>query len=372
MDLNKINLTDLITETTPFANDTIFEQKTDNSCIDNIKQGLYDFKKRCENNMLMIIDGSSILTTAYYADISPRITSEGLNTNAIVGAMRSLSNIIYFQKPTHMVVTLDRTRMTFRTLLYEKYKSNRKPSPPDLKEQFILFEEVLKNIGIPVLVTEQDAPIEETYEADDYSATLVKMFNKDIPIIVTSKDSDYLQLAGDSLVYLITKNSRELAQSIDLDLLDLNVPPNSFPYNTDTLKYLKDMTPEQVVQYKALVGDTSDCIPGVPGCGVKSGPLILKAYQNIDLLYNTIEDLTEDELNELSSKWEQDYGIKSAKNLIKKLLNGKEMAYVSEKLGRMKDDIPLDITLEDIKLDISKEKWNKEMDRLEMSFFNMK
>ena len=158
-----------------------------------------------DGNYLLLIDGSSLLTTQYYGNLPKEIlfakteeekkkhyyrimqTKTGIYTNAVYGFMRILLKIIKEQKPGYLAVAWDKSRNTFRREIYSDYKGNRGETPVPLKDQFILCEELLQKMGIRQFM-------DDKFEADDFCGTLSKKFEKEIPVKILTKDNDYLQL----------------------------------------------------------------------------------------------------------------------------------------------------------------------------------
>ena len=166
----------------------------------------------------LIIDGSSLLFTQYYGNLPREIlfekdeekkkqyyhkimmTSKGVYTNAVYGFLRYLFKVLKTIPPTHLVVNWDISHTTFRTALYPDYKSNRSSMPEPLAEQFELCQDILAKMGIAQLMS-------ETYEADDFSGTVAKRFEDEIPVRIISKDKDYLQLVDDKTELWIMSSS---------------------------------------------------------------------------------------------------------------------------------------------------------------------
>lgn len=256
-------------------------------------------------NKLAIIDGSSLLYRAFYA-LPPTMTSpDGVPTNAVYGFLRMLLSLYRELDPAYVAVTFDKDRQTFRTEMYDGYKATRKPAPAELVPQFDLILEVMHVMGVAVYSL-------SGYEGDDVLGTLSARYEKELPVAIVTGDRDALQLASDrTTVYLMQKGISSMSE----------MTPKAVEE-----KY--GITPSQVIDMKALMGDTADNIPGVPGIGEKTALKLLTQYKTLDNLYAHVNE------------------IKGAQG--KKLAAGKDMAYLSYKLAAIKRDVPMETTLEEM------------------------
>lgn len=256
-------------------------------------------------NKLAIIDGSSLLYRAFYA-LPPTMTSpDGVPTNAVYGFLRMLLSLYRELDPAYVAVTFDKDRQTFRTEMYDGYKATRKPAPAELVPQFDLILEVMHVMGVAVYSL-------SGYEGDDVLGTLSARYEKELPVAIVTGDRDALQLASDrTTVYLTQKGISSMSE----------MTPKAVEE-----KY--GITPSQVIDMKALMGDTADNIPGVPGIGEKTALKLLTQYKTLDNLYAHVDE------------------IKGAQG--KKLAAGKDMAYLSYKLAAIKRDVPMETTLEEM------------------------
>lgn len=256
-------------------------------------------------NKLAIIDGSSLLYRAFYA-LPPTMTSpDGVPTNAVYGFLRMLLSLYRELDPAYVAVTFDKDRQTFRTEMYDGYKATRKPAPAELVPQFDLILEVMHVMGVAVYSL-------SGYEGDDVLGTLSACYEKELPVAIVTGDRDALQLASDrTTVYLTQKGISSMSE----------MTPKAVEE-----KY--GITPSQVIDMKALMGDTADNIPGVPGIGEKTALKLLTQYKTLDNLYAHVDE------------------IKGAQG--KKLAAGKDMAYLSYKLAAIKRDVPMETTLEEM------------------------
>lgn len=256
-------------------------------------------------NKLAIIDGSSLLYRAFYA-LPPTMTSpDGVPTNAVYGFLRMLLSLYRELDPAYVAVTFDKDRQTFRTEMYDGYKATRKPAPAELVPQFDLILEVMHVMGVAVYSL-------SGYEGDDVLGTLSARYEKELPVAIVTGDRDALQLASDrTTVYLTQKGISSMSEMMPKAVEE---------------KY--GITPSQVIDMKALMGDTADNIPGVPGIGEKTALKLLTQYKTLDNLYAHVDE------------------IKGAQG--KKLAAGKDMAYLSYKLAAIKRDVPMETTLEEM------------------------
>ena len=206
---------------------------------------------------LVLIDGHSILNRAFYG--VPELTnSEGLHTNAVYGFLNILFKILAEEQPQYLAVAFDLKAPTFRHKMYDAYKGTRKPQPPQLHEQVPVMKEVLTAMGVPLLM-------KEGYEADDLLGTVAKrMEKKGLDVSVVSGDRDLLQLATEHIMIRIPKTKRTGTEIED--------------YHTKEVLEKYQVTPPQIIELKAMMGDASDNIPGLPGVGEKTATKLVVAY----------------------------------------------------------------------------------------------
>ena len=274
---------------------------------------------------LLIIDGSSLLSTSFYATATAYLmaktdedkekaltrlmkTSDGRYTNGVFPFMRTLLSLIKKNQPTHLAVVWDVSRQTFRQeIAGGTYKGTRKATPHPLKEQFISTQNLLQGI-IPQFLSGRDD--EEVYEADDFAGSLAKRFQTEIPVFLHTKDEDYLQLVdSNTRVWLGSSKADKMFEDLNLNRQEFNVPDGFFEFTLSTLKDIKGLKPYQIVEYKALCGDTSDNIPGVKGVGEKAVIPLLQEYGTIEAIYETIENLSAREEKELKKFFKESLGI---------------------------------------------------------------
>ncbi len=256
---------------------------------------------------LLVLDGNSIINRAFYG-IRPLTTKEGLNTNAIFGFMNILNKLENAVSPDAIVAAFDLKAPTFRHKMFTDYKAGRKPMPPELAEQFPYLKELLSNYGVTVCE-------KEGFEADDILGTLAKVCSEkgDYCYIATG-DRDSLQLVSNNTSVLLaaTKGGQPILTE----------------YNVDKIKEEYGITPPQLIDVKALMGDTSDNIPGVAGIGQKTALDLIQKHENIKNIYDNLESLPVTE------------------NLRNKLSAGKESAFLSLDLGRICCDAPVETDLQ--------------------------
>ena len=241
---------------------------------------------------LLLIDGNSILNRAYYA-IPPLNSADGKNVNAVYGFTNILLRAISDTGATHAVVAFDMRGVNFRRVIYPQYKANRKGMPDDLAEQMPVLHGLLSAMDIVVC---EKAGV----EADDIIGTLAKAAPMDC--VVLSGDRDLLQLAGEKTTVLLTKKGIS-----DVEYNDGKSVVENY-----------GLTPNQIIEYKALCGDSSDNIPGVSGIGDKGAKNLLAEYGDVDGIYENIDS------------------IKGATR--KKLVEGKDSAYLSRLLATIVTD----------------------------------
>ncbi len=315
-----------------------------------------------ENNFLLIIDGSSLLSTQFYGNLPREIlfaktqeekekyyykimqNSKGVYTNAVYGFFRTLLRIIKDQKPSHLVVTWDISRETFRRKLYPEYKAQRSETMLPLKEQFELCQKALNAVGVCQLM-------DENYEADDFSGTVAALFEKEIPVRILTKDNDYLQLITEQthlwLMHSTAKKTEELFVKYKLDPKTVKCPERTFEFDPELVRKEFGIRPLSVPDLKALQGDSSDNIKGVPGVGEKAAAALIAKYETIENLYDAIRDADETKKKEINLEWKQELGLSRSPMayLLKEDesdLVGERAAVLSKQLATIKRDVPLE------------------------------
>jgi DNA polymerase-1 len=256
--------------------------------------------------VLLLVDGNSIMNRAFYG-IRTLTTKTGLNTNAVYGFMNILIRNIEDYKPDAVAVAFDVNAPTFRHDMFEGYKAGRHATPPELLEQFPYIKDILHAFGIKTVEI-------EGYEADDVIGTLANA-NADKSFIV-SGDRDTLQLISDkSTVLLQTTRDRK---------------PTTLVYDEAALFGEYGLTPNEMIELKALMGDPSDKIPGVKGVGEKTALELIKTYHSVDTVYESLDDIKP--------------------TVAKKLEADKDNAYLSKTLGTISNDVPISVDIADYKI----------------------
>lgn len=219
---------------------------------------------------LVLIDGHSILNRAFYG-VPDLTNSEGLHTNAVYGFLNIMFKILEEEKADHLAVAFDLKEPTFRHKMYDAYKGTRKPMPEELREQVPLMKEVLASMNIPIMTL-------PGYEADDILGTLAKKNAANgVEVSVVSGDRDLLQLADAHIKIRIPKTSRGGTEIHD--------------YYPEDVKREYQVTPIEFIDVKALMGDASDNIPGVPSIGEKTATNLIVAYGSIENAYAHLNEI---------------------------------------------------------------------------------
>ena len=259
------------------------------------------------NGKIVLIDGHSILNRAFYG-VPDLTNSEGLHTNAVYGFLNIMLKILDEEKPDYLTVAFDVKHPTFRHEMYADYKGTRKGMPDELKEQVPLIQEMLRAMGVRLVM-------KEGYEADDILGTIARTAEKEgLEVSLVSGDRDLLQLATDRIMIRIPKTKRggtEIENYHTQDVID---------------KY--GITPPQIVDLKGLMGDASDNIPGVAGVGEKTAVKILTAYPTVEDAYAHLDEVAPKRTHDLLEK-------------------GRDQAMLSKALATIKTDCELDYSLEE-------------------------
>lgn len=257
-----------------------------------------------EQKKFLIIDGNSIMNRAFYG-IRLLSTKDGLFTNAIYGFLNIYYMMLDKLKPDYVAVSFDISKPTFRHKIYEEYKGTRKSMPDELRVQMPVIKEVIKAMNVPILEL-------EGYEADDILGTVAKVNTENnIFTYILTGDKDSLQLIAPSTNIVMPSNK--------MGKTEYTI------YTEELLKETKNIRPSQVIDIKALMGDSSDNIPGVSGIGEKTAYSLIEAYDNLDNIYNNIDS------------------IKTTPSVKVKLENGKDIAYISRGLATIDCNVPINI-----------------------------
>lgn len=259
---------------------------------------------------IVLIDGHSIINRAFYG-VPDLTNSEGLHTNAIYGFLNIMFRILDEEKPDYLAVAFDLKAPTFRHQMYDAYKGTRKPMPEELREQVPVLKEVLQAMGIPLLM-------KEGFEADDLLGTAARVSEeKGINAVIVSGDRDLLQLATDNVLIRMPKTKRGTTEIEN--------------YYAADVKEAYQVNPPQIIELKALMGDASDNIPGVPGIGEKTATNLIVAYGSIENAYAHVEEIKPNRAKEA-------------------LRNHYDMAKMSKKLATICVQAPLELSWENAKL----------------------
>lgn len=264
-------------------------------------------------NPLVLVDGSSYLYRAFHA-FPPLTNSAGEPTGAMYGVLNMLKSLISQVQPSHIAVVFDAKGKTFRDEMFEQYKSHRPPMPDDLRKQIQPLHDIIRALGIPLLVI-------EGVEADDVIGTLAVSASKaNQKVLISTGDKDMAQLVDDNIMLINTMNNTLLDREAVIE------------------KY--GIPPELIIDYLALMGDSADNIPGVAGVGEKTALGLLQGIGSMAEIYANLDKVAE-------------LPIRGAKKLGDKLLAEKEMADLSYRLATIKTDVALNITPEQLTLGAS-------------------
>ena len=255
---------------------------------------------------IVLIDGHSIIHRAFYG--VPDLTSaEGLHTNGIYGFLNIMFRILDEEKPDYLAVAFDLSAPTFRHQMYEAYKGTRKAMPEELREQVPVLKELLSAMKIPLLM-------QEGYEADDLLGTAAKKSEaRGLDTVIVSGDRDLLQIATDRIMIRMPKTRKGVTEIEN--------------YHAEDVKAAYQVTPAQIIELKALMGDASDNIPGVPGIGEKGATTLVVAYGSIENAYAHLEEIRQKRTREA-------------------LREHYDMAVMSKKLATICVEAPVELDLE--------------------------
>ncbi|ATM97810.1 DNA polymerase I [Yersinia frederiksenii] len=261
-------------------------------------------------NPLILVDGSSYLYRAYHA-FPPLTNGSGEPTGAMYGVLNMLRSLLLQYRPSHVAVVFDAKGKTFRDELFAEYKSHRPPMPDDLRAQIEPLHQMVKAMGLPLLVV-------SGVEADDVIGTLAQEAEKaGHAVLISTGDKDMAQLVTPNITLINTMNNAILGPQEVCE------------------KY--GVPPELIIDFLALMGDSSDNIPGVPGVGEKTAQALLQGLGGLDALFSNL-----DKISTLT--------FRGAKTMSAKLEQNKDVAYLSYKLATIKTDVELDITCDELKV----------------------
>lgn len=257
---------------------------------------------------IVLIDGSSLAFRAFYSilDLERFKNRSGLHTNALYSFNRMLDNVLQQFEPTHVLVAFDKSERTFRTEKYAEYKGGRQKTPSEFKEQMPYFRVLLDAYGIKhydVL----------GYEADDIIGTLSNQADEDDQVVVISGDKDLIQLASENTTVYVTRRG----------VSDLE------PYTPAVIHEKYDITPEQIIDMKGLMGDSSDNYPGITRIGEKTALKLLHQFGTVEAMYERLDELKPSKMKE-------------------NIINDEANARMSKDLARILLEAPIEISVDDI------------------------
>ncbi|MFG6331322.1 MAG: DNA polymerase I, partial [Lachnospiraceae bacterium] len=259
---------------------------------------------------IVLIDGHSIIHRAFYG-VPDLTNAEGLHTNGIYGFLNILFRILDEEKPDYLAVAFDLPAPTFRHQMYDAYKGTRKAMPEELREQIPVLKELLGAMNIPLLMM-------EGYEADDLLGTVAgKSEAQGLDTVIVSGDRDLLQIATDKIMIRMPKTRKGVTEIEN--------------YYAEDVLAAYQVTPPQIIELKALMGDASDNIPGVPGIGEKGATALITAYGTIENAYAHVEEIKQKRTREA-------------------LREHYDMAVMSKKLATICVEAPVALDLQEARL----------------------
>nr|WP_177344638.1 5'-3' exonuclease H3TH domain-containing protein [Evansella clarkii] len=276
-------------------------------------------------NRVLLVDGMALLFRAFYATAMSgyfMVNSKGVPTNGVYGFVKHLFTAVNTYKPSHVVACWDMGSKTFRTELFDGYKANRGEPPVELIPQFDLVKDVAAALDIPNVGL-------AGYEADDCIGTLANLYKEDSEVLILTGDQDILQLIEENVhVVLLKKGYGNYAM-----------------YKEDSFIEEKGITPKQMVDLKALMGDSSDNYPGVKGIGEKTALNLLKKYETIEGILDNLPALTKAQ----RAKIEQDL----------------DMLHLSRKLAKIHCEVDVVCELDSAVYQINETRMNEKFKELE-------
>jgi DNA polymerase-1 len=257
----------------------------------------------------VIIDGNSLINRAYYAMQRPMTTKDGVYTQGIYGFLNMLNKIMEEYEPGYIAVAWDKKAPTFRHKAYDGYKAGRRRMPPELAMEMPIAKEIMEALNITNLEL-------EGFEADDIIGTLAKRGEEaDLKPLVITGDKDALQLASDKTHVLVTKKG--------ISEFDL--------YDDKKMMERYELTPEQFIDLKGLMGDSSDNLPGIPGVGEKTGIKLLKQFGSVAELLSRTDEIKNEKLRQ-------------------KVEDNAQQAAMCRRLAQIETNAPVEVDLEDLKV----------------------
>ncbi|SDJ69624.1 5'-3' exonuclease [Sediminibacillus albus] len=279
-----------------------------------------------QQHNVLLVDGMALLFRGFYATSFTgnfMLNSKGSPTNGIFGFLKYFLNAVETFRPSHVICCWDMGSKTFRNELYTPYKANRGEPPVELIPQFDMIKEVMDAFDVPNVGT-------AGYEADDCIGTLARQYSQNHQVTILTGDQDILQLVDERISVAIMKKGQG----------------NYALYQGDTFMEEKGITPYQVIELKALMGDASDNYPGVKGIGEKTALKLLMEYGSIEAILDNLDKLS-----------------KGIRNKIEQNL---DMLHLSRKLAEIHCEVPLECALEDALWQVNKDSIKKKFEELEL------
>ena len=256
---------------------------------------------------ILLVDGHSIANRAFFG--LPPMSYNGIPTGAILGFFNILFRTIDDEKPDQLAIAFDLNKPTFRHKMFEDYKGTRSPMLPELREQIPRIRKMLEEAGCAIVT-------KEGYEADDVLGTLAKKHGADgDSVVILSGDRDLLQLVDDQVTVRLPKTKKN-GSEVEI-------------YRPEDVQEAYGVTPDGFLQMKALMGDASDNIPGIPGVGEKTAIKLIQQFGSLDNLINNLDQ------------------VESAK-LRERIEEGSASALMSKRLATIVKTVPVDYTIEDL------------------------
>lgn len=270
------------------------------------------------SDKLLLIDGHSIMSRAFYG--IPELTnSQGLHTNAVYGFLNILFKVLDEEQADHLAVAFDLHEPTFRHKMFKAYKGTRKPMPEELHEQIPVIQEVLRAMHIPILT-------KGGYEADDLLGTVAKRSQaKGVEVTIVSGDRDLLQLSDEHIKICLPKTSKGVT--------------TVYNYYPDDVRKEWNVTPSEFIDLKALMGDSSDNIPGVAGLGPKSAEWIIDRYHTIEAAH------------EAAVAGDPEFKVPRKPKAAQMLIDEWDNAQMSKVLATINIDSPIDFEYDDARVE---------------------
>ncbi len=259
-------------------------------------------------NPLILVDGSSYLYRAYHA-FPPLTNSAGEPTGAMYGVLNMLKSLLAQYNPSHVAVVFDAKGKTFRDELFEHYKSHRPPMPDELRAQIEPLHEMVRAMGLPLLAV-------SGVEADDVIGTLaLEAEKKGLSVLISTGDKDMAQLVTPAITLINTMNNTILGP--------------------EEVEQKYGVPPALIIDFLAMMGDSSDNIPGVPGVGEKTAQALLQGLGSMQTIYDNLDKVA-------------DLGFRGAKTMATKLEQNRDVAFLSYQLATIKTDVELALPCEEL------------------------